>query len=121
MKGQLLPYATNNNSNNNTQLFKSIYRLNSNSSINSNSKNENLNNSFQSNSQRALKPYEIILNNEKKKEFHVFLDEIIKKYMYKNSYLNEINEKEQYIINKLEGFLIITKLIIIKKILYMIY
>ena len=104
LKGQLLPYATNNNSNNNTQLFKSIYRLNSNSSINSNSKNENLNNSFQSNSQRALKPYEIILNNEKKKEFHVFLDEIIKKYMYKNSYLNEINEKEQYIINKLEGF-----------------
>ena len=102
LKGQLIPYINNNNSNN--QIISSIYKLNNSNNIinNEDSKNESLNNSFQS--QRELKPYEIILKNEKKKEFHIFLDEIIRKYMNKNSYLNEINEKEQYIINKLESY-----------------
>ena len=70
--------------------------------------NSSLNNSFQSNSSKKikmnLKPYEIILNNDKKKEFYIFLDEIIKKYLNKNSYINELNEKDQYIINKFNSF-----------------
>ena len=104
LQGQLLPYSitninTNNNISNNNQIFNSIYRLNSN-----NIKNDenSLNNSFQY--QRALKPYEILLNNEKKKEFHFFLDEIIKKYMENKSYINKIDEKDEYIINKLESY-----------------
>ena len=70
--------------------------------------NSSLNNSFQSSSSKKikmnLKPYEIILNNDKKKEFYIFLDEIIKKYLNKNSYINELNEKDQYIINKFNSF-----------------
>ena len=106
LQGQLLPYAkTNiaNISNSNNQIFNSIYRINSNNSIHSKSNGNSLNNSFQA-SQRVLKPYEIILNNEKKKEFHIFLDEIIKKYIENNSYLNKLNEKDEYIINKLESY-----------------
>ena len=99
LQGQMLPYINTNSTSN--QLFNSVYRLNSSNSININN-GDNLNNSFQS--QRALKPYEIILNNEKKKEFHIFLDEIIKKYMQEDSYLNKINEKDEYIISKLEQF-----------------
>ena len=115
LQGQLLPYANtniitntniNNNIANNNQIFNSIYRLTSNNLINNkndeNSLNNSLNNSFQS--PRALKPYEILLNNEKKKEFHIFLDEIIKKYMENNSYINKIDEKDEYIINKLESY-----------------
>ena len=84
-----------------------------NSSINNvqniNINNSSLNNSFQSNSSQKkrainLKPYEIILNKEKKKEFHIFLDEIIKKYLLKNSYINELNEKDEYIITKFNSF-----------------
>ena len=103
LQGQMLPYTT--NISNNNQIFNSIYRINSDNNINNISNGGSLNNSFQSQrSQRALKPYEIILNNEKKKEFHIFLDEIIKKYIQQNSYLNKIDEKDEYIINKLESF-----------------
>ena len=102
LQGQLLPYIK---SNTNNELYNSIYRLNSNNNINNISNEGNLNDSFHSQrSQRVLKPYEIILNNEKKKEFHLFLDEIIKKYMDKNSYLNNLDEKDEYIINKLETY-----------------
>ena len=70
--------------------------------------NSSLNNSFQSNSSKKrsmnLNPYQIILNNDKRKEFYIFLDEIIKKYLKKNSYINELNEKDQYIINKFNSF-----------------
>ena len=97
LQGQMLPYINTNSTSN--QIFNSIYRLNSNNSIGN---GDSLNNSFQSH--RALKPYEIILNNEKKKEFHIFLDEIIKTYMQQDSYLNKIDEKNEYIINKLEQF-----------------
>ena len=51
-----------------------------------------------------LRPYEIILKNNNKKEFYKFLDEIIKKYLVKNSYINELNEKDQYILNKFNSF-----------------
>ena len=73
--------------------------------------NQNLDNSFQSNSSRKkmnnmdnLRPYEMILKNNNKKEFYKFLDEIIKKYLVKNSYINELNEKDQYILNKFNSF-----------------
>ena len=70
--------------------------------------NFSLNNSFQSNSSLKksmnLKPYEVILQNNKKNDFYTFLDEIIKKYLKKNSYINELNEKDQYIINKFNSF-----------------
>ena len=75
---------------------------------NINDDNSSMNNSFQSKSSRKiktnLKPYEIILNNDKKKEFYVFLDEIIKKYLNKKSYINELNERDQYIISKFNSF-----------------
>ena len=51
-----------------------------------------------------LKPYEVILQNNKKNDFYTFLDEIIKKYLKKNSYINELNEKDQYINNKFNSF-----------------
>ena len=96
LQGQSLPYFRNISSN---VINNSLY---SNSNI---SNVANLNDSFQSQrSKRALKPYEIILNNEKKKEFHIFLDEIIKKYMENNSYLNKLDERDEYIINKLETY-----------------
>ena len=70
--------------------------------------NSSLNNSVQSGSKKKksinLKPYEILLNNNQRKEFYIFLDEIIKNYLKKNSYLNELNEKDQYIINKFNSF-----------------
>ena len=85
-------------------MIKQVYNI-SNNIIDNNS---SLNNSFQSNSNKKrkiyIKPYEIILNNDKKKEFYLFLDEIIKKYLKKNSYINELNEKDQYIINKFISF-----------------
>ena len=75
---------------------------------NINDNNSSMNNSFQSKSSRKiktnLKPYEIILNNDKKKEFYIFLDEIIKKYLNKKSYINELNERDQYIISKFNSF-----------------
>ena len=37
-------------------------------------------------------------------QFYLFLDEIIKKYLKKNSYINELNEKDQYIITKFSSF-----------------
>ena len=99
LQGHLLPYLGNNSNN---QIYNSVYSINNINNV------DNLNDSFQSQrsqrSQRALKPYEIILNNEKKKEFHIFLDEIIKKYMEKNSYLNKLNEKDDYIMDKLESY-----------------
>ena len=73
--------------------------------------NQSLDNSFKSNSSGKkmnnmdnLRPYEIILKNNNKKEFYKFLDEIIKKYLVKNSYINELNEKDQYILNKFNSF-----------------
>ena len=73
-----------------------------------NDNNSSLNNSILSNSSRKintnLKPYEIILNNDKKNEFYLFLDEIIKKYLTKKSYINELNEKDQYILSKFNSF-----------------
>ena len=105
LQGQSLPYAKTTNISNsyNNQIFNSMYRVNSNNSINNRSDSNSLNNSFQE-PQRVLKPYEILLNNEKKKEFHIFLDEIIKNNMGKNSYLNKLNQKDEYIINKLESY-----------------
>ena len=70
--------------------------------------NFSLNKSFQSNSSIKksinLKPYEVILQNNKKSDFYSFLDEIIKKYLKKNSYINVINEKDQFMINKFNSF-----------------
>ena len=73
-----------------------------------NNNNSSLNNSFQSSSNRKIstniKPYEIILNNDRKNDFYIFLDEIIKKYLKKNSYINELNDKDQYIITKFNSY-----------------
>ena len=71
--------------------------------------NSSLNKSFQSNSSKKrsntnLKPYELMVIKDKKNEFYLFLDEIIKKYLKKNSYINELNEKDQYIITKFNSF-----------------
>jgi len=73
--------------------------------------NQSLDNSFKSDSSRKktnnmenLRPYEIILKNNNKKEFYKFLDEIIKKYLVKNSYINELNDKDKYILNKFNSF-----------------
>ncbi len=72
--------------------------------------NSSLNKSFQSNSSKKrainnnLKPYELMVIKDKRKEFYLFLDEIIKKYLKKNSYINELNEKDQYIITKFSSF-----------------
>ena len=70
--------------------------------------NSNLNKSFQSSSSKKrsinTNPYEVILNKDRKNEFYIFLDEIIKKYLKKNSYINELNEKDQYIISKFNSF-----------------
>ena len=88
------------------QLIQKNINNNNNDYINDN--NSSINNSFQSKSSRKiktnLKPYEIILNNDKRKEFYIFLDEIIKKYLIKKSYINELNEKDQYIISKFNSF-----------------
>ena len=85
-----------------------LIQKNMDNKINNYTNDNNSNNSFQSKSSRKIKinkkPYEIILNNDKKKEFYIFLDEIIKKYLTKKSYINELNEKDQYIISKFNSF-----------------
>ena len=84
-----------------------LYNLSRNNLIN-NTYNTSLNiNNSNNNSftvHNSMKPYEILLNNEKRKQFQNLLDEAIKKRLGGNSYLTDINEADKYIINNIEKY-----------------